>query len=148
MKTLLSFLLIAVSLTASTVKVSYTDANNLVASLSALDGSTKLDASNHPVVVAYDFGGPTRLHIAKDIQALREALAPYQEAAKGLMKAEGVADVSKASKDQVEKINAEWAKTIAAPLSVNLDTITSDELKLDTNSIPGTVIAGLSPILK
>lgn len=145
---------IAVPLRASeTVKVTtYDQAAVIRAALGALDGYQKdvpqgTDQPHKVIFVYYEFSGKTRLAISRDLAALDAAIKPYEETRKAIVAAYDLNN-PKVSPENTAKGNKEWEDAKKPALSATLEVIPSDDLKLDTNQIPNTILEQLLPILK
>ena len=111
--------------------------------LSALDGTVKLDKDNAQVRIAYDFTGKTRLAIAFDLGRVHEAIQTYREAVQSYMKGSNLSDMSKATPEQVAKVN----EICAAPTEVQVRKIDEAELRADANAFPPSVLTALDPLI-
>jgi len=140
MKYLILLLLSAVVSKADVLKLNFVEQSALIQALAALDGSSKLDASNNRVQVPYDFSGSTRLIIAKDITALRASITIVQTAVKNAGIVDGMKETDAQKKTLEEILNTKS--------DVPLTKLTESDLRVDVNPIPGTVLSSLTPIIK
>ncbi|HEY1791567.1 MAG TPA: hypothetical protein VGG34_01500 [Opitutaceae bacterium] len=149
MKTLKTFLasgllLAAVTVRADNIKLNFVQQTGVLQALQGLDGTARLDKENTKVVVGFDFAGSTRIAIMKDITALQAGLQTVREAEAHYMKGHGIAEVKSATPEQLAAMD-EIANT---PSDVTLIKFSTDDLRLDSNAIPGSVLAALAPLIK
>ena len=154
MKTLLLSLLLALSLHAEQIKLKASDCPELLASLNALDGSERVvdqgkEAPAKVVRLSYDFAGKTRFAISRNIAALKATVQVLDDTRTMLIKqaAGGAMEIKSDEKDKQAAFLKLWSDALAQPVMLDLQRLKEEDLKLDANPIPGTVLAGLTPIL-
>lgn len=143
----------------NTTKVTVEQADRILNALAALDGYQKVvkdGGQDKVVLVAYELSGNTRKLIAKDIDILTPVLRQYGKVRQGLVKqffnrdvlpASGSEEFQKmAQTDTFKKLTDEVQKQLDAPVDEEVQKISDADLKLDTNPIPPSVLAALSPI--
>lgn len=138
---------------ADVVKLKHAQLQELSIALSALDGAQKVvpqgEAPAKVVHVAYEFGGKTRLAIARNLSALRRTLEEYEATRVQLLN-----QVSNGQPDKVQgdtalsaKFYELWRQATAEPAKIDLTLIKTDDLRLDANAIPGSILSALTPVL-
>ncbi len=165
MNTTSRYLMLAVALFATaflhadTVKLKFSALAELGASLKEMDGAdkpyenvqTNQGAVTRILKVPYDLKTPVRIALAKDLVVVRAALDAFEQKRQRI-----IAEVSPGAPEKIQIDQALMTKFINAwniattePVTVDLQLISSDDLNLDKNKeLPGTVVAGLTPLLK
>jgi len=124
-------------------------ARELFIALSNLDGYDRVvkdGASEKVAKTPYQFGGGFRLAVGRNLAAAKSVVDPFDTAQKALF-LQYANGADKLSGDAQVKFSTELDKLLAAHVRLELVKFKSDELKLNDNPIPGTVIQGLQPIL-
>jgi hypothetical protein len=149
----IALLLSASALCAEPIKLKVADALALNAALSSLDGQQKVvpqgEAPAKLVVVPYEFSGKIRWTIAQNLTALAPSVKSADEARNALVKQVGGESGTIAATDsvRVSKFTAAYNEILTQPLTVELTKVKLEELKLDANPIPATLLSALTPIV-
>lgn len=152
MKKLASLLLFAALLVpahaADQPKLTVDQVASVTAGLSQLDTYDKTikDGARETVVKqAYSFGGGLRWLIAGNLEKGRRVIKQYQEARAALVNS--MAKDGKIPDDKLQALNAEDRKMQEAVADVQFDRIRGDELKLNENPVPASVLSLILPIV-
>ena len=115
--------------------------------LGQLDRYEVQDKDGKAVSIPYKFSGALRYLIASDLDLATTAARQYQTAVNALvMQISGGGN--KVPDELLPKFNEENNKLLAAPAGVILRKIKLDDLKLDENPIPVSVLSVLMPIIE
>lgn len=95
----------------------------------------------------YKFGGGLRWTIASALAAGKPAQTTWQTVQAAIVAQYAGAD-GKLPEASVAKANREIAEALAKPAGITMPTIKREELKLDDNPIPPSVLSLLMPILE
>lgn len=129
-----------------TLKIDTETAVELSNALSALDGYEKIvkdGEKERGVRGPYKFGGGLRMTNGTNIKALADIVDTHGEAQKDIFNAlRGDEDYIQDADDQA-RLAARLNELKPHPVEVEQRTISEDELRLDINPIPGTVLANL-----
>lgn len=127
----------------------------LLAAHQALDGHEKIvrDAQGERAVTTpYTLGGLTRLALAQNISAIEGVVRGFEKVRKDLIRQHagetGSFDETDEGRAALARCNREVATILEQEREVSLARIKSEDLRLDQNPIPGTVLSGLMPILQ
>lgn len=156
-----AFAFIACTLTSASagaepIKLSVDQVAIVYQGLAALDGydkPVKDGQQEHSIKVFYEFGGGLRLSIARDMTKLREVVTVYQAARQAALASVGAIPLGPDGKPDessapARQFGVEDLKMRSDAQEIELDSIKTDELKLDKNPIPASILSFLSPILK
>ena len=126
------------------MKLTLTKVLNLRGALSALDSYEKA-VGDKTVRELYQLGGPLRLRIARNLNLLDPEISAYQKARNAL-----VVQHTNGADKKVDMANFVAAENelLESEIELDLKPIKEHELQLDKNPVPGTVLAGLMPILE
>lgn len=141
---------VSVSAKAEPLKLTVEQALNISSALMALDGqerSIKENDKDRVIKTPYQFSGSTRLIIARDMAVLNEVAKTYNDARIALVNQFAIDGKIEPNSDNEKKFTIEMKKIIATEQDINLTKIKAADLNLDSNQIPGTVLALLNPIL-
>ena len=136
---------------AEPLRLTVEQALDLLAGLTALDGHEELvgeGKQQQKIVVPYTLGGPLRQAIFHDITATKPVAADFQNARNAVVieLSKGAGKLDPGSPESA-KLALQTQAMMAQPVDLKLDRIKLADLKLDSNPIPGTVLAQLAPIL-
>ncbi|HEY0966926.1 MAG TPA: hypothetical protein VGD88_06025 [Opitutaceae bacterium] len=155
MSFILLFVALASGLNAESLKLKYAQLVELGSALSALDGAQRVvpqgDGKPSAVVfTAYELGGKTRLVIARNVAAIKTPLEAFEQTRQALLKQVSPGAPEKVATDPelTAKFIALWNDATKDPVTVDLAKIPEDDLKLDANAVPPSVLTALLPILK
>lgn len=132
-----------------TTSLTVNDCLTVNSGLIALDGYQTLDANKQRITLPYDFGNVAlRRIIQRNIAAIAAVQQDqlqlqkdiFKEVAKGSTKIEP--DTPK-----YEEYTRQVEKSLKLPCTAKLEHININDLKLDKNEIPGTVLVALDKIL-
>lgn len=118
--------------------------------LAALDGYQKIIKDGERERVAqelYKLGGGLRLSIAKNKNKIEQILTAFQKARNDLVYQYGNGSAS-VPDDKAEAFSRDERPMLEMEHDIDISAIDVDQLKLDENPIPGTVLSALMPILK
>lgn len=132
------------------MKLTLESALTIAAGLRGLDGYDRIakDGERERIVREfYKLGGGLRLSIAKNLNKLDAVQGAYQKASADLMASmiDGKGEVPPARKAELAK---EDRKMLEAEQDIDLVMIKEDELKLDQNPIPATMLSLIQPLLQ
>lgn len=121
----------------------------VLAGLNGLDGRTEMTKDNTPVQVPYQFGS------AKLRLAIQQNIARLNDLQQGLTKVQqemfrevaGTATEIKPNTAEMVRYQKMVLDAQQQPCNINLQRIKADDLKLDKNEIPGSVLGALDKIL-
>ncbi len=102
------------------------------------------------VKTPYDLKAATRIAIARNLVATQTALEAFEVSRQKALQtiSPGAPEKVQTNQELLAKFLDLWAKETAEPVTIDLALIHEDALNLDANpNIPGTVLAGLTPIL-
>ncbi len=140
---------------ADPVKLKFSALAELGNSLRSLDGLEKAvdqgkDVPAKIVLQPWDFKPATRLAVARDLAAVRVALEAFETTRQALLKATSPAAPEKVSTDPalLTRFITNWNDAIKDAVVVELVLVSEDDLKLDANNLPPSILTGLLPILK
>lgn len=140
---------------AEPTKLKFNTLAELGNSLRSLDGLEKSvdqgkDTPAKVVLVPWDFKPATRIAFARDLAAVRLALEAFEATRQALLKSLAPTGPEKVASDPalLAKFVVGWNDAIKDPVTVDLVLIAEDDLKLDANALPPSIITGLLPILK
>lgn len=155
MSIILLFVALASGLNAESLKLKYAQLAELGSALTALDGAQRVvpqgeDKPAAVVFTAYEFSGKTRLAIARNVGALKAPLQAFEDTRQALLKqvSPGAPEKVAGDPDLVAKFALLWAEATKDPVTVDLTKLSEDELKLDANAVPPSILTALLPILK
>lgn len=134
---------------AETKPLTILDCQNILGGLTALDGHTELSKDNAPVTVSYQFGSARfRLALQQNIAALNAMQQDFTKSMQGVFKEiAGEAAEIKPGTPEMARYTRQMNDAQALPCAANLTRIKADDLKLDKNEIPGSVLGALDKIL-
>lgn len=119
--------------------------------LSALDGRQVIvkdgDGGEAIAVIPYAFDGKTRMKIARARRLARADVEDYNEANNLLIRELDPSGTVKRTSPQWGTYTERRDQLMRAPVEIELPRIALDELKLETNAIPPSVLDGLAPVL-
>jgi hypothetical protein len=123
-------------------------ANGLIA-LDGYDRIIKDGVSEKTGRESYKLGGGLRLIIGRDLTALRASMQPIYAAQRALLfeKSNNTGEIKPGSLEE-KQFNMESFKIMLSPSEIELYPISTKELKLDENPIPGSVLSSLGLILE
>jgi hypothetical protein len=144
----LSLLALATVAQAEPVKVHVRDLNVMLSGLSSLDGAEKL-VGEKLVRMPYEFAGPTRWAIAYNLTIVRNQVQVQNAAKADIVRAiaNGGSRIEPTDTESMARFSAEYQKLIDTEITVELMRIPLDELQLDKNAIPPTVLSALAPMI-
>jgi hypothetical protein len=97
--------------------------------------------------IQYKFSGPTLLKLARNLHALRQPALDVQDVI-GRRHRDIINGYEKPPLDMVRAFEEEITIMLKQAEDYKLITLTEDELNLNENSIPPSVLAGIIPILE
>lgn len=118
--------------------------------LAALDGYQKIIKDGERERIAqelYKLGGGLRLCIAKNKNRIETILTAFQKARNDLIYQYGKG-TAVVPDDKAEAFSKDERPMLEMEHDIEISEIDVDQLKLDENPIPGTVLSALMPILK
>lgn len=126
---------------------------NLNAALVALDGYIRIikdDKGEKAVTVPYIFGGRTRSKLSQMFVLTKRFADGYVKTRDDIIKEISGGDrINENDHENVKKFNIESNKALDCNIMVEgIMFISFDDLKLDDNPIPGSILAALAPIIK
>lgn len=152
---LLASVLLAVSASAETLKIKFNDLAELGAALKSLDGVEKTintsDQGTRVIKTSFDLKASARIAIAKDLAAVRTALEAFETQRQLLLDRISPGAIQKVQADPtlLAKFISAWNDYTKEPIALDVTLLAEADLNLDVNKdIGGSVLAGLSPILK
>lgn len=113
--------------------------------LDTYDKTVKDGARETIVKQSYNFGGGLRWLIAGNLDKGRRIIKQYQDARTALVNS--VAKDGKVPDDKIQALNLEDRKMQDAVSDVQFDRIKAEELKLNENPIPASVLSLILPIV-
>ncbi len=130
--------------------------NDLYQAFTALDGQTHVlkdeaAKTEKAILVPYKFGGKVRWNIAKNLSILKRHNEDFSKARDGLILelSDGTGSIDQEDGALISQLNAKLQELLAETTEVTgLLTLTLDDLNLDTNPVPGSVLAVLSALVK
>lgn len=93
----------------------------------------------------YKFGGGVRWTIASDISVAKSVQTTWETVKNGLITQ--YSDNGKVPDANLPKLNAELTSALSKPSNIVLARLKRDELKLDENPIPASILALIIPIV-
>lgn len=155
MKTILFLCSLASVLSASEPRLTIAQEINLSNALAALDGHNvvpKVSGQDQPAVnVAYEFSGDVRWKIRDDLQALQPKVDAWQKVSRDILKEVSggsmVIPVADSVRQSVYAAKITSASEVIDPSPPKLQFLSREDLNLNSNPIPGSVLNLLSPIL-
>lgn len=148
-------LAVSASVHAEAVPVKFAELVELGGSLAVLDGIEHevktSDQGTRIIRIPLDLKAAPRIAIAKDIAAVRTALAGFESQRMKLLQTVSPGAIEKVQGDPVllAKFRQLWEDYIKDAVKIDVVLLTEEQLNLDANKeIVGSVLAGLSPILK
>ena len=152
--TIISNVAHAAAVPPSTTKLTYDQATQLLGALNALDGYAKpvdqgKDKPPAIILIHYEFSGAVNKAIAHDINAVKAAMKDDDDALARIRTEHGIGQGPTPSAAEQAQANKEWLAVIATPIEIpNLTPISPDDLNLDANSIPSSIVAALAVLAK
>lgn len=155
-----TILLLAVALLAAPLaqaeKIALTVAQvaELAQGLAGLDGYVKTVGTGEAtktVPAAYDFGPQTRWAIAENLAEAKRVLAIFDAAKSAVLKAvspDGTGEAVDKDPKLSARFSADVRKLLDERKDLELSPIALADLRLETNAIPGSVLANLRPIVR
>jgi len=146
-------LISASALCAEPIKLKVSDLLALQQGLAAFDGQQKVvpqgDAPAKVVLVPYELSGKTRWIIAQNLAALQPQVKAADDARNALVKQIGgeAGTIAAVDSAKVSKFTAAYNEILAQPLTVELTKVKLEDLKLDANPLPPTLLSSLNPII-
>ncbi len=127
----------------------------LVRALTNLDGQPEVhevtrDGRVEKVVVnrPYRFGGRARVQLAKWLVALKQTERAFGDAHDGLVRSFVTPECpNEVPPDRKGEFEQAWAGALLARTEYRLDPIQTDDLNAESNGLPVSLLAVLSPIL-
>ncbi len=131
------------------MKINYQNVLTLRAALTALDGidqPVEVRGQLQLVKKPFTFSGRCRLKIARNLRAVEEAFRDYDAARIGLVR-ELASGAEKVPDELLPRFHALHFDLLQEDIDVPLTPLTEDELSLDDNQIPHSVLAVLLQFL-
>ncbi len=130
---------------AEPITMTYEEAGNAVVALLSMDGYQDV-IGDKPVQRPYKLSSSVRLVIAKNTAKLRAVVQVYRDAhnAKQAELTDGTGILNDRTR---EALGLADAAILRKTESLDLDLIRIEDLALDTNPVPPSVLAGLRPLL-
>jgi hypothetical protein len=122
---------------------------NLHAAFSMLEGYNKI-VKDEKVVIPYEFSGKTRWNIAKNLRVLNVHITDFNSARDALIKqiSNGTNEIDNTNKEQMNEYIKHLNEIDQQEVDVSgLLSIKVDDLALDTNPIPATVLAAFKDLV-
>lgn len=125
------------------------EVRNLHAAFSMLEGYNKI-VKDEKVVIPYEFSGKTRWNIAKNLRVLNVHVTDFNSARDALIKqiSNGTNEIDNTNKEQMNEYIKHLNEIDQQEVDVSgLLSIKVDDLVLDTNPIPATVLAAFKDLV-
>lgn len=148
-------LFITASASAEAFKLKLSEAQQLAQAIAALDNSPEKivkQGEGQPdkvVRLAYDISGTARLALFRNLRELNSQLDDFDKTRIATVKKIWGERTPDKDKDEAEfaRFQKEFGVLLDTPIEVKLTRIKTDDLRLDQNPIPLTVLSALTPIL-
>ncbi len=122
----------------------------------SLDGQTHIlkdeaAKTEKATLVPYKFGGKVRWNIAKNLSILKRHNEDFTKARDGLILelSNGKGTIDETDKDAITAANTKVQELLATDVEVSgLLGLALDDLNLEANPIPGSIVALLMPLIK
>lgn len=125
------------------------EVRNLHAAFSMLEGYNKI-VKDEKVVIPYEFSGKTRWNIAKNLRVLNVHITDFNSARDALIKqiSNGTNEIDNTNKEQMNEYIKHLNEIDQQEVDVSgLLSIKVDDLALDTNPIPATILAAFKDLV-
>jgi len=133
------------------VRIRNRDVMGVIEALNGLDGLAEphVDGKGRQVVVNRPFklSASTRLKIARNLRLLMSAQDNLDHAKARFHDQNDDPTTGRVDPAVAAEMNREWSRVLDAEAGFPFDMMTVDELNLDDNAIPGSVLTLLSPVL-
>ena len=130
-------------------KLTNLDCQAILAGLNGLDGHTEITKDGSAVNVTYKFeSARLRLIIQQDLAALTTVQQDFTKGMQAVFREiAGDSPLLKEGTSELARYNEQLLKAQQLPCNVKLTRIKAEDLKLDKNEIPGSVLGNLDKIL-
>ncbi len=130
-------------------KLTIAECQTILSGLTGLDGRTELSRDGAAVTLAYKFeNARLRVAIQQNIAALQAVQAEFSKGVQGVFKEiAGDAPEIKPGTPEMVRYTKQVTDAQQLPCRAELVRIKADDLKLDKNEIPGSVLGALDKIL-
>jgi hypothetical protein len=134
-----------------TIRIVFKNADlfNLLRALNSLDGrpGAPLSPGAPPEVIPYKFGGKARLSLARWLAAVKAANDALGRTHDGLVRQFAAPGATEVSKERKQEFSDEWDKVLDDTTAFELPKIAVEDLNVEENLLPVSVLAVISPIL-
>lgn len=131
------------------IKVKNSQLNPILNALKNLDGKPVPVKSGEQVAIVnepYQFSAKTRWNIVRNIKAVEGHVDDLEKTRIALVKS-FAKDGSEVSKEDMPEFQKEFGELIAQECEVGVLMLKEEDLNLDKNDIPGSVLAHLLPLI-